>query len=274
MKNYLRWNNDQKKRAHARIFEDLMRRRRLGEKQIVDILGDEGPKAQSTISRWKTLQVKPNRPAYIDLLKNVFQLEYHQIDAMLWLSGIPTLLREEVATIFRTSAVFRDRTETELAAEAYKLLIYVIGNDLGLSAPEENLQTESIADDSDFRLTIDTSGKDQSLNFDELPVVIEGQYWPPYSEPHVWVVLQDSQANYYLQSPPIHFLPDGRWVADNIIPGEGIIAIHLVKVGARGNSEFMHKVERREWGAFSNLPSDAKIIKSIQISLKTNPQSV
>jgi hypothetical protein len=265
MNNYLKWSNEHKKRGHARIFEDLMRRRHLNENRIVDMLGDEGPEAQSTISRWKTLQVKPSRHGYLDLLKNIFRLDYNQIDAMLWLAGIPPLLREEVTTILGDSGLFRDKTENELAIEAYKLLVYVIGNDLGMPVPPDEIQREPADHISDFRFILKSLDNGQLLNIDGSPLMIEGQYRPLYPQPWVWVVLQDSYSNYYLQSPPVNFLPDGRWVADNIILGEGITAVHFVQVGATGNAELTHKVARREWGAFSDLPVDCEIIKSIRI---------
>lgn len=110
MQDSLHWSSEQKQRAHSRIFEDLMRRYHLTEAQVISRLDDDGPKAQSTISRWKTLDVRPNRHIYLDLLKNVFQLGYEQIDAMLWLSGMPPLLRKEITAVFGSSQIFREKT--------------------------------------------------------------------------------------------------------------------------------------------------------------------
>lgn len=268
MQNSLKWSPEQKKRAHSRIFEDLMKRRRLTETQIISKLGDEGPKAQSTINRWKTLDVRPNRHTYLDLLKNIFQLEYNQIDAMLWLSGMPPLLRKETASVFGSNDIFHEKTENELGIESYKMLISVIGNDLGLPAPYGDMNMTGNTTGKDFTFNVEMSGKKIIVRINDLPLELQGLYWPLYSQPLVWVVLQDKHHHYYLQSPPVNFLPDGRWIADNIIPGNGIITIHFVAVGAVGHASFMDKVRRKEWGGFSNLPADGKIIKSVPLDLK------
>ncbi len=99
---------------------------------------------------------------------------------------------------------------------------------------------------------------------------LEGRYWPPYARPLVWVVLEDAHSNYYLQSPPVSFMPDGFWVADNIIPGKGITIVHFVVVGGQGNNAFIQKVQRREWGAFLDMPEDGRILKSIPIRQRPN----
>jgi hypothetical protein len=267
MQDNFRWSSEQKKRAHSRIFEDLMRLYHLTEAQIISRLNEDGPKAQSTISRWKTLDVKPNRHVYLDLLRNIFQLGYEQIDAMLWLSGMPPLLREEVTMLLGGRESFRDKTDNDLGIEAYKLLIHVIGNDLGLPAPYGEMNVANTVAEREFTFTVKTPGDKIAVKEDELPLSLKGQYWPPYAQPLVWVLLQDAYANYYLQSPPVNFLPNGRWVADNIIPGKGIMTIHFVAVGAQGHTEFMRKVERREWGAFHDIPPDGKIVTSIPISM-------
>jgi hypothetical protein len=55
-------------------------------------------------------------------------------------------------------------------------------------------------------------------------------YNPLSGRPAVWVVLQDSHANYYLQNAPVKFLLNGRWRANNILPGHGICRINFVLV--------------------------------------------
>jgi hypothetical protein len=266
MQDKLRWNTEQKRRAHARIFEDLMRRYQLTEAMIVSRLEEDGPKSQSTISRWKTLDVRPNRHVYLDLLRNVFQLSYEQIDAMLWLCGMPPLLRAEVKMLLGGPGSFQERTENDLMIEAYRLLVNTIGNDLGLPAPYRELDMTTTIIDNEFTFDVKTPDKKIIEKSNELPLVLEGEYRTPNTQPLVWVVLQDKHKNYYLQSPPVNFLPNGRWIADNVVPGEGIISIHFVAVGAQGHNEFMSMVGRRQWGAFSDLPADGRVIKSLQIA--------
>lgn len=269
MKDSLQWSIEQKKRAHSRIFEDLMKLYNLTEEQIVSRLGDDDLKTQSTISRWKTLSVKPNRHIYLDLLRNVFRLNYEQIDAMLWLAGMPPLLLKEVEMLLGSQESFQDKTENDLGVAAYKLLINTIGADLGLPAPQWGINSNSKVIDNEFTFTIKTQNRSRiEVNEDELPLRLNGQYWPPNTSSFVWVVLQDAYTNYYLQSPPVNFLPDGRWVADNILPGKGITTIHFIAVGAQGHNVFMRKVRQRAWGAFSDIPKDGKIIKSLRVRLK------
>ncbi len=270
MQDSTQWSSEQKKRAHSRIFEDLMNRYHLTEAQIISRLDDDGPKAQSTISRWKTLDVRPNRHIYLDLLKNVFQLNYEQIDAMLWLSGLLPLLPKETTVVFGNSCIFREKTESDLGTEAYKLIIYVIGNDLGLPAPYGEMNVNSTFDDKQFTFNLTIPGNKLMVKTAELPLSLQGWFWPPSSQPNIWVVLQDKRHNCYLQSPPVNFLPDGRWIATNISPGKGITRIIFVAVDAQGHTAFLHKVRRREWGAFSDLPADGKIIKSVPINLKNS----
>jgi hypothetical protein len=270
MPDNLQWSSEQKKRAHSRIFEDLMLNNHLTEAQIISRLDDDGPKAQSTISRWKTLDVRPNRPVYLDLLKNIFRLSYAQIDAMLWLAGTPPLLRQEVTGIFGSSRFFHDKTEEELNLAAYRLLIETTGANLGLPAPQWETDQGNFNDADQFEFSINTPGEILIIKAADLPLKLEGRYWPPYSRSHMWVLLQDIYSNYYLQSPPLHFRPDGCWAADNIVPGKSITGLHFVAVGKQGNAVFLRNVQHREWGAFSQIPEDAKIIKSIPISLNTN----
>lgn len=261
MKSLPQWNPEQKKRAHARIFEELMRRQHMTETQIILTLGD-GPRAQSTINRWKTGQVRPNRHVYLDILKNIFHLDYDEIDTMLWLAGMPPMLRDEVNTILGNDENFRDRTEVELASAAYSLLVYVIGNDLGLPPPEEqNTGKVSLAFDK-LKFTVDSLTDGQALTTDSMPV-IEGQYSPISIRASVWVVLQDSDNNYYLQSPEVNFMPNGRWIASNVIIGHGITSLNFIGVDAQGQAYFRSMVARRRWGAFRNLPLDSRVILSI-----------
>jgi hypothetical protein len=267
MPDSLRWNTEDKKRAHARILEVMMKLRGVSGRELVSILGDKSLKSPNTIGRWKTLQVKPNRPVYLYMLRNIFQLDYEQIDAMLWIAGMPSLLKKEVKNVFGSDGTFKDRTETELFTEAYKMLVEVIGNDLGLPAPAQQIEPADANEDVGFKFIVDTLKNNQIIDTTKLPMTITGRYQPQQPQPYVWVVLQDIYGSYYLQSPQVSFLSDGKWVADNIVPGRGIMAIHFVSVGAKNHEAFMNKFSQRDWGAFYDMPSGCNIIKSIAIKL-------
>ncbi len=247
-----------------------MRRCHLTENPIITRLGEDGPKAQSTISRWKTLDVRPNRHKYLDLLRHIFHLNQEQIDAMLWLAGTPPLLRQEITEVFGSSQILHEKNEKDLSLAGYELLIDTIGTDLGLPSPQWETNEGCAYDEDEFTFTVKTPGEKFMVNDDDLPLRLEGRYWPPHARPLVRVVLQDIHSNHYLQSPPVNFMPDGCWIADNIIPGKGITTVNFVAVDAQGHNVFMRKVQRREWGAFSDLPEDGKIIKSLPLRLRTN----
>lgn len=114
-------------------------------------------------------------------------------------------------------------------------------------------------------LEVDTLQDGQTIREEELPLQIEGRYAAP-SAVWVWVVLQDIYGRLYLQHPPVMFLPTGRWVASNILPGLGIAFIHFVVVGEQGHAHFRQMVARHEWGAFETLPADSTLLQTIRIS--------
>jgi hypothetical protein len=66
----------------------------------------------------------------------------------------------------------------------------------------------------------------------------------------VWVVLRNSYKDFYLQNPPVEFLDNGEWIAENIRPGKGITAVMFVRVSKGGNRAFQQKVDNNEWGGF------------------------
>lgn len=114
-----------------------------------------------------------------------------------------------------------------------------------------------------FEYLVDTLLERQLVRAEDLPLTIEGRYWG--DAPVVRVVLQDSYGHYYLQNPEVQFLHNGKWLATNVLPGEGIILVHFVSVDAKGKDYFAQMVARREFGAFSTLPSNSKILRSIRI---------
>lgn len=140
------WNSDQKKRAFSHLFQNLLKRSGKTEKQLASLLDVD----QTTINRWKTLHVKPGRDKFLELLKNVFTLNYDNVDAMLWLAGLPEMTRTEVAAVFGTKDTFQTRTESQLRDRARKLLMELIeldGENLGLSTSEfasENLMPRGL----------------------------------------------------------------------------------------------------------------------------------
>ncbi len=116
-----------------------------------------------------------------------------------------------------------------------------------------------------FKFTVETLRDRQLIRPEDLPLIIEGCY-SSNVRVHVWVVLQDSYGNYYLQYPEVMFLPNGRWVATNVNLGEGILFIHFVQAGNKGNAHFHQMVARKEWGAFRDLPQGNTILHSLRIT--------
>src|SRR5947209_5416791 len=82
---------------------------------------------------------------------------------------------------------------------------------------------------------------------------------------HVWVVLQDSYANFYLQNPPVQFNGGGTWTATHVNPGPGITLVNFVYVTAAGNAAFQKKVANGGFGAFSPLPDGSQVLQAIPI---------
>jgi len=69
-----------------------------------------------------------------------------------------------------------------------------------------------------------------------------------------------------VQNPDVRLLPGGTWLATNVIPGQGIIYIHFVALGDEGKRRFEQMVERREFGAFREMPPDSRILHSLRIN--------
>jgi class 3 adenylate cyclase len=115
-----------------------------------------------------------------------------------------------------------------------------------------------------FIFTVDTLADNQMVRAADLPMRIEGRFQGRLDF-HVWVVLEDSYGNYYLQNPPVKFSNDGRWEARNVVPGLGIEVVDFVRVSDAGNGQFTQMVARHCWGAFLELPDESKMLASVRI---------
>ena len=104
------------------------------------------------------------------------------------------------------------------------------------------------------------------MRSEDVPLVIEGRYSGEIDF-HVWVALEDSYGNYYLQNPEIRFLPDGVWTATNVLPGGGISFVHFVRVDDLAHANFHSMVARKEWGGFAEMPSGCQTLVTIRITL-------
>lgn len=81
---------------------------------------------------------------------------------------------------------------------------------------------------------------------------------------NIWVVLQDENHCYYLQSPPVQ-IKNGEWRSHKIFPLHGIKGIIWLKVDAEGHSFFLRKQDKGEWGKFSDLPSHSTEVSYIDL---------
>jgi len=130
------WNNNQKGRAFSWLFQAMKERCGKSDKQLASILDVN----QSTISRWKNLVGRPGRDKLIDLLRNIFALGYEDIDAVLWLAGLPEMTREELRSALGSDEDFRPKTEDQLQDCAAQLLLEITGETLGLPSTESELE--------------------------------------------------------------------------------------------------------------------------------------
>jgi hypothetical protein len=79
-----------------------------------------------------------------------------------------------------------------------------------------------------------------------------------------WVVVTDQAGFYYLQRPPVS-IRSTQWSATNLFPLSGIKKLIFVQVDSEGNHFFMRKVEKNEWGKFSDMPNDSTEIAFIEL---------
>ncbi len=75
---------------------------------------------------------------------------------------------------------------------------------------------------------------------------------------HVWVVLKDQSASYYLQSPSVEIKGNGQWISYNIRPLADIKQIIWILIDDAGNDFFSRKAEAGEWGKFIDLPQNTQ----------------
>lgn len=98
-----------------------------------------------------------------------------------------------------------------------------------------------------------------------VPLEVDGTYGSPGSG-LVWVILEDSFGHHYLQSPPVQFAGNGKWVARNVRPLRGIVAVDFVSVTSDGNTTFQNMVATQQFGAFSQFPDGSTVLQSIPIT--------
>jgi hypothetical protein len=75
---------------------------------------------------------------------------------------------------------------------------------------------------------------------------------------HVWVVVKDQSAGYYLQVPAVEIKDNGKWLSYNIRPLAEIKQVIWVLVDDDGNDFFSGKVKAGEWGKFTGLPQNTQ----------------
>ena len=124
----------------------------------------------------------------------------------------------------------------------------------------------------ELELVVESLRQHTTLTAADLPMVIDGKYKleGQYVGHHlgVWVLLRDGFNRFYLQNPPVFFLPDGAFKASNIIVGPGIKWVHFVLVNTNGDHAFRERARRFEWGGFEVLPPGTKILESIRVHRK------
>lgn len=113
--------------------------------------------------------------------------------------------------------------------------------------------------------SVETLKDGQVIQVKDLPLTIKGKHSLKNTD-RVWVVLRDSYKNFYLQNPPVKLQDNGEWVAENILPGQGIEAVEFVLVSTEGDVFFQQKVDQWQWGAFDALPPASMILRTIRIS--------
>ena len=100
----------------------------------------------------------------------------------------------------------------------------------------------------------------QVIHDQDIPLTIQGTYSIEGSG-QVWVVLQDSLQQFYLQNPPVQFLGSRQWTVSNVQPKKGITAVDFVYVTADGNTFFQNQVVQGNFKAFLKLPAGSIILQ-------------
>jgi hypothetical protein len=142
---------------------------------------------------------------------------------------------------------------------ALKLRSSSFDSDFGVLAGELAQQLQEKAE-----FDIDTLPDRSEVRDADLPLMIEGRY-SGYVGVAVRVILEDSYQQYYVQNPEVKFLSDGTWSATNILPGHGIMYVHFVSIDGAGKNFFDQMVERRAFGAFREMPTGSRFLRSVRI---------
>jgi hypothetical protein len=100
---------------------------------------------------------------------------------------------------------------------------------------------------------------------DSIIIEVSGTHSMPLTA-HIWILLSDSYGNFYLQNPPVMLRRDGTWIATNIRPGPGIIAIHAIYIDTEENEIFRGKARNNQWGGFTDLPPSARVLDTVNIA--------
>lgn len=154
---------------------------------------------------------------------------------------------------------------------AVVLLLLSKGQPSGPSGPAANLHPTpspalSPTPVPPFKLVITSPRSGQTLS-QGVQIACTGTY-TGQNPPYVWVVLQDTIGQYYLQNPPVEFHSDGTWIAHNIRPGQGISEIAVVQVTSAGNAEFQQKVDNGDFGFFNQLPLGTTTLAAVSVRVQ------
>jgi transcriptional regulator with XRE-family HTH domain len=122
------------------------------------------------------------------------------------------------------------------------------------------------------KLVVKNLREGQTIRDDDLPLKIKGSVSPPVPA-HVWIVLRDVWGGYYLQDPPVLFLPNYRWVASNILPGQNIERILFIAVEAQDHDRFQLMVHRRQFCQFDELPQGKGSKTMHEVGIKRVPSA-
>jgi hypothetical protein len=79
---------------------------------------------------------------------------------------------------------------------------------------------------------------------------------------HVWVFMQGTDGEVYMQSPPVIVQGD-TWVAPNLRVGLQVAQIQFVQVDDAAQSQLSAKAGRQDWGALPQLPPGSVTLASI-----------
>jgi hypothetical protein len=83
------------------------------------------------------------------------------------------------------------------------------------------------------------------------PIIAQGVH-KLASNDHVWMFLVDIFGGYYIQSPQVELLKDGKWEATNIRPSKGIRTIVAAHVDAKGHERILRWIEVDRFGKISS----------------------